>query len=176
MTRRIQVPYARRISTTRSTARRTCWNEAMCAIASRPMAEWLHGRPANPEPKVRATKRAGIISAICPREGWLYLAVILNPHSWRVIALRVLHAKACMVTAWTVSNWIKRAPAIRALMMANRERGPCGRHLFYGDRPSHGLQANHCWARGSQYCSHDCQTVLARAWLEASDKRHRQLP
>ena len=39
------------------------------------------------------------------QEGWLYLAVILDPHSRRVIV-------------WTVSNRMKRDLAIRALNMA----------------------------------------------------------
>ena len=54
-------------------------------------------------------KRAGDISCIWTREGWLYLAVILDLHSRRVIG-------------WAVSNRMKRDLAIRALKMAIRDR------------------------------------------------------
>ena len=53
-------------------------------------------------------KWAGDISYIWTREGWLYLAVILDLHSRRVIALRDLHANPFRVTAWAVSNRMKR--------------------------------------------------------------------
>jgi len=68
-------------------------------------------------------KWAGDISYIRTREGWLYLAVILDLHSRRVIG-------------WAVSNRIKRDLAIRALKMAihcpagdalHRRKGPYGR-------------------------------------------------
>lgn len=50
-------------------------------------------------------KWAGDISYVWTREGWLYLAVILDLHSRRVIG-------------WAVSNRMKRDLAIRALKMA----------------------------------------------------------
>ena len=50
-------------------------------------------------------KWAGDIGYIWTREGWLYLAVILDLHSRRVIG-------------WAVSNRLKRDLAIRALRMA----------------------------------------------------------
>lgn len=50
-------------------------------------------------------KWAGDITYIWTREGWLYLAVILDLHSRRVIG-------------WAVSNRMKRDLAIRALNMA----------------------------------------------------------
>jgi len=43
-------------------------------------------------------KWAGDITYVWTREGWVYLAVILDLHSRRVIALRVLHAKLFRVT------------------------------------------------------------------------------
>lgn len=54
-------------------------------------------------------KWAGDISYIWTREGWLYLAVILDLHSRRVIG-------------WAVSNRMKRDLAIRALKMATAFR------------------------------------------------------
>ena len=70
---------------------------------------------------------AGDISYIWTREGWLYLAVILDLHSRRVIG-------------WAVSNRMKRDLAIRALKMATALRSPPRGCIFHSDR-------------GSQYCS-----------------------
>ena len=44
-------------------------------------------------------KWAGDITYVWTREGWVYLAVILDLHSRRVIALRDLHANPFRVTA-----------------------------------------------------------------------------
>ena len=79
-------------------------------------------------------KWAGDISYIWTREGWLYLAVILDLHSRRVIG-------------WAVSNRMKRDLAIRALKMAIALRSPPKGCIFHSDR-------------GSQYCSHDYQKIL----------------
>ena len=49
-------------------------------------------------------KWAGDLSYVWMRKGWLYLAVILNLHSWRIIG-------------WAVRNRMKRDLAIRALKM-----------------------------------------------------------
>jgi transposase InsO family protein len=84
-------------------------------------------------------KWAGDISYIWTSEGWLYLAVILDLYSRRVIALRVLHAKPFRVTAWAVSNRMKRNLAIRALDMAVALRQPPEGCIHHTDR-------------GSQYC------------------------
>ncbi len=56
-------------------------------------------------------KWAGDISYIWTREGWLYLAVILDLLSRRIIG-------------WAVSNRMKRDLAIRALKMAIAFRSP----------------------------------------------------
>ena len=79
-------------------------------------------------------KWAGDISYIWTREGWLYLAVILDLHSRRVIG-------------WTVSDRMRRDLAIRALKMAIALRSPPPGCVFHSDR-------------GSQYCSHDHQKIL----------------
>ena len=81
-------------------------------------------------------KWAGDISYIWTREGWLYLAVILDLHSRRVIG-------------WAVSNRMKRDLAIRALKMAIAFRAPLKGCVFHSDR-------------GSQYCSHDYQKILRK--------------
>ena len=56
-------------------------------------------------------KWAGDVSYVWTREGWLYLAVILDLHSRRVIG-------------WALSNRMKRDLAIRALNMAIAFRSP----------------------------------------------------
>ena len=76
-------------------------------------------------------KWADDISYVWTREGWLYLAVILDLHSRRVIG-------------WAVSNRMKRDLAIRALKMAVAFRSPPKGCIHHTDR-------------GSQYCSHDYQ-------------------
>ena len=92
-----------------------------------------------PEPN---QKWAGDISYIWTREGWLYLAVILDLHSRRIIG-------------WAVSNRMKRNLAIRALKMAIALRSPPKGCIFHSDR-------------GSQYCSHDYQQILREHGFKAS--------
>ena len=87
-------------------------------------------------------KWAGDISYVWTREGWLYLAVILDLHSRRVIG-------------WAVSNRMKRDLAIRALKMAIALRSPPRGCIFHSDR-------------GSQYCSHDYQKILREHGFKAS--------
>ena len=69
-------------------------------------------------------KLAGDITYIWTREGWVYLAVILDFHSRRVIG-------------WTIRTRMKKDLAIRALNMAihcpagdalHRREGPCASH------------------------------------------------
>jgi putative transposase len=76
------------------------------------------------------------ISYIWTREGWLYLAVVLDLHSRRVIG-------------WAVSNRMKRDLAIRALEMAIALRRPPKGCIHHSDR-------------GSQYCSHEYQKLLSQ--------------
>ena len=81
-------------------------------------------------------KWAGDISYIWTSEGWLYLAVVLDLYSRRVIG-------------WAVSNRMKRDLAIRALDMAAALRQP----------PEGCIHHTDC---GSQYCSHDYQKRLSK--------------
>ncbi|GCE85263.1 hypothetical protein MSKU9_3404 [Komagataeibacter diospyri] len=76
-------------------------------------------------------KWAGDISSIWTAGGWLYLAVVIDLFSRRVIG-------------WAVSDWIKKDLAIRALDMAVRLRDPAPGCILLPDR-------------GSQYGSHDFQ-------------------
>jgi putative transposase len=87
-------------------------------------------------------KWAGDISYILTSEGWLYLAVILDLYSRRVIG-------------WAVSNRMKRDLAIRALEMAMALRQPPKGCIHHTDR-------------GSQYCSNDYQKLLKKYDFEVS--------
>ncbi len=87
-------------------------------------------------------KWAGDISYVWTCEGWLYLAVILDLHSRRVIG-------------WAVSNRMKRDLAIRALSMAIAFRSPPRGCIHHTDH-------------GSQYCSHDYQKILRQHGFKVS--------
>ena len=87
-------------------------------------------------------KWAGDISAIWTREGWLYLCVLLDLHSRRVIG-------------WAVSDRMKRDLALQTLRMAIALRGPPKGCIVHSDR-------------GSQYCSHDYQKIVREHGLRPS--------
>lgn len=79
-------------------------------------------------------KWAGDITYVWTREGWVYLAVIIDLFSRRVIG-------------WAISNRIKQDLAIRALNMGIALRRPPPGCIHHSDR-------------GSQYCGHDYQKIL----------------
>ena len=87
-------------------------------------------------------KWAGDISYIWTAQGWLYLAVILDLHSRRVVG-------------WAVSDRVKKDLAIQALDMAVRLRNPPEGCIFHSDR-------------GSQYCAYDYQKRLQKYKLTPS--------
>ncbi len=87
-------------------------------------------------------KWAGDITYIWTSEGWLYLAVILDLYSRRIVG-------------WAVSNRMKRDLAIRALDMAVALRQPPKGCIHHTDRRS-------------QYCSHDYQNRLKKHGFEIS--------
>ena len=88
------------------------------------------------------SKWAGDISYIWTSQGWLYLAVILDLHSRRVVG-------------WAVSDRMKKDLAIQALDMAVRLRNPPAGCIFHSDR-------------GSQYCAYDYQKKLQTYGLRPS--------
>ena len=79
-------------------------------------------------------KWAGDITYLWTREGWLYLAVIIDLYSRKVIG-------------WSMSERMTATLVCDALQMA----------LFRRKRPKHVIVHSD---RGSQYCSHDYQTLL----------------
>jgi putative transposase len=101
------------------------------------------------------------ISYIWTAEGWLYLAVVLDLFSRRVVA-------------WATSDRLKRDLAVEALRRALVARNPASGLVHHSDR-------------GSQYCSVNYQALLrkrgilislsaiARNRLPAMDERAREL-
>ena len=87
-------------------------------------------------------KWAGDISYLWTREGWLYLAVIIDLHSRRVVG-------------WAVSNRLKKDLALQALNRAIALRNPPPGCLHHTDR-------------GSQYCAHDYKKRLTELGFQSS--------
>lgn len=87
-------------------------------------------------------KRAADISYIWTREGWLYLAVMIDLHSRRVVG-------------WSVSNRLKHDLALQVLNNTVALRNPPSGCIHHMDR-------------GSQYCSHDYQKRLRQLGFKAS--------
>ena len=88
-----------------------------------------------------------------------------------MVALRDLHANPFRITARAISNRMKQDLALRALNMAIAIRRPPPGCIHHTDRPSHGLQANRCRAKGSQYCAHDYQKLLRTHGFKGSMSR-----
>ena len=88
------------------------------------------------------TVRASDITYIHTREGWLYLAVVMDLYSSRVVG-------------WAMNNRIKRRLVMDALKMAKKSRTPINGMLFHSDR-------------GSQYASRDFQNLLEKSGCRSS--------
>ena len=116
----------------------------MSLPTSWPEISWPKLRTANglAEAKLNGGEAVEHISYVWTAEGWLYLAVILDLHSRRVVG-------------WAVSDRMKKDLAIRALEMAVRLRNPPPGCMFRSDR-------------GSQYCSYDYQKKLQAHGLRPS--------
>lgn len=88
---------------------------------------------------------AGDITYVPTREGWLYLAVILDLASRRVVG-------------WSMQATLEASLAIAALQMALQARCPGGGLIHHSDR-------------GVQYAACDYQVLLARHQLVSSMSR-----
>ncbi len=88
---------------------------------------------------------AADITYLPTREGWLYLAVVLDVASRRVIG-------------WSLDHLLDRALPIRALTMALTQRRPLSGLLHHSDR-------------GCQYASVEYQSLLSRHGLISSMSR-----
>lgn len=85
------------------------------------------------------------ISYIWTREGWLYLAIVIDLYSRKVIG-------------WATCDRLKRELALRALRMALMRRRPPAGCIHHSDR-------------GSQYCAYEYQKLLQAHGLRASMSR-----
>lgn len=88
---------------------------------------------------------AGDITYLPTREGWLYLAVVIDLASRRVIG-------------WSMSTTMHRSLVIDALQSAVRKRRSTSGTLFHSDR-------------GSQYASDDFRNMLKEYGMRASMSR-----
>ena len=87
-------------------------------------------------------KWVGDITYVWTREGWVYLGVIIDLFSRRVVG-------------WAISNRMKQDLALRALNMAIAIRRPPPGCIHHTDR-------------GAQYCAHDYQKLLHQHGLKLS--------
>jgi len=85
---------------------------------------------------------AGDITYISTREGWLYLAVVMDLYSRRIVG-------------WSMSRWMSRRLVLAALRMAIDARQPEGSLIHHSDR-------------GGQYTSDDFRDELAKHGIECS--------
>ena len=85
------------------------------------------------------------ITYIPTREGWLYLAVVLDLYSRRIVG-------------WSMASNLSRSLVVDALRMALKRRQPPGRLLHHSDQ-------------GGQYASGDYQQLLARHGIQCSMSR-----
>ena len=85
---------------------------------------------------------AADITYIPTREGWLYLAVVMDLYSRRIVG-------------WSMSQWMSRRIVLTALRMAIDARQPEGALIHHSDR-------------GSQYTSDDFRDELAKHGIECS--------
>jgi putative transposase len=85
------------------------------------------------------------ITYVWTREGWLYLAAVLDLFSRKVVG-------------WAMDANMERGLVIRALQMALLTRKPEKGLLHHSDR-------------GSQYASNDYQKLLSNNWMDCSMSR-----
>ena len=85
---------------------------------------------------------ASDITYISTHQGWLYLAVVMDLYSRRIVG-------------WSMSRWMSRRIVLAALRMAIDARHPEGSLIHHSDR-------------GGQYTSDDFRDALARHGIECS--------
>ena len=85
---------------------------------------------------------AGDITYISTHQGWLYLAVVMDLYSRRIVG-------------WSMSHWMSRRLVVDALRMAIDARRPEGSLIHHSDR-------------GGQYTSDDFRDELAKHSIDCS--------
>ena len=108
-----------------------------------PVAENVLNRQFNPSGPNQVW--AADISYLWTQEGWIYLAVVIDLYSRRVVG-------------WAMDRQMKKALVIRALMMAINLRKPPSGLIHHSDR-------------GSQYCSKSYQKLLKQHNMTPSMSR-----
>ena len=88
---------------------------------------------------------ASDITFVATSEGWLYLCVVIDLYSRKVIG-------------WALSTRLKTDLVMQALLMALMNRKPPAGMMFHSDR-------------GSQYCSHEFRRKLGRYKIHQSMSR-----
>jgi putative transposase len=108
-----------------------------------PVAENILDRRFQPEAKNQVW--GADITYLWTQEGWLYLAVVIDLYSRRVVG-------------WCIDKRMTKSLVIRALMMAINLRRPPPGLIHHSDR-------------GSQYASHDYQALLKQHGIVCSMSR-----
>ena len=108
-----------------------------------PVAENILNRDFSPSAPNQAW--GSDITYLWTQQGWIYLAVIIDLYSRRVVG-------------WSIDRCMKKALVIRALMMAVNLRKPLPGLIHHSDR-------------GSQYASHDYQKLLKQHGMICSMSR-----
>ena len=108
-----------------------------------PVAENVLNREFSPSAANQAW--ATDITFLWTQQGWIYLAVVIDLYSRRVVG-------------WSIDRRMKKALVIRALMMAVNLRKPPPGLIHHSDR-------------GSQYASHDYQKLLKQYGMICSMSR-----
>jgi hypothetical protein len=131
-----------RTAITRSTSRPICWIRCTAVECLHSMRVRIFLQPDQTKTGQETSRIYGPARAGCI----LQSSSLYSP---QVIALRDLHANPFRVTAWAVSNRMKRDLAIRALDMAVALRQPPKGCMHHTDR-------------GSQYCFNEYQRRLSK--------------
>lgn len=87
----------------------------------------------------------GDITYIWTEEGWMYLAVVIDLYSRRVVG-------------WSINKRMTKQLVMDAILMAIWRRKPAPGKIFHSDR-------------GSQYCSYDFQKFLKTHGIRSSMSR-----
>lgn len=95
--------------------------------------------------RVPNEKWAADISCVPTREGWLYIAIIIDLYSRRIVG-------------WAMDNHMRTELPVRALNMACRDRSPPRGLIHHSDR-------------GVQYASHNYQQILHQRGIRCSMSR-----
>ena len=98
-------------------------------------------------------RRASDITYISTHEGWLYLVVVMDLYSRRIVG-------------WSMSRWMSRRLVLAALRMAIGARQPEGALIHHSDRGSQGEFNRSSQHSGIGGCYDGTQTAVGSVWTE----------